>query len=69
MHAICFSQRGLLQVNSSVLTSVYLFVLVGRDGDEVGFSEDKSPEVTPWQLQNVVGLDDVEARLVFVHRV
>ena len=46
-----------------------LLVLVGRDSDELGFLEDVSPERRVGQLQDVVGANQVKARLVLVHRV
>ena len=46
-----------------------LLVLVGRDSDELGFLEDVSPERRVRQLQDVVGANQVKARLVLVHRV
>ena len=46
-----------------------LLVLVGRDGDELRLLEHVGAEGAPGQLQHVVGADDVEARLVLVHRI
>ena len=47
----------------------HLFVLVGGDTDEDRLDKDKGPELAPGKLENVVGLDDVETRLVLVHRI
>ncbi len=47
----------------------HLFVLIGGDSDELGLLEHERVELAPWQLDDVVLLDDVEARLVLVHRV
>jgi hypothetical protein len=46
-----------------------LLVLVGRDRNELGLLEDERLEFAPRQLENVALLDNVEARLVLVHRV
>ncbi len=47
----------------------YLFILVGRDRDELRLLEHISPEGGVGQLEDVVGPDQVEPRLVLVHRV
>ena len=46
-----------------------LLVLVGRHADEGSLLEDVRPERGVWQLQDVVCPDQVEPRLVLVHRV
>lgn len=47
----------------------HLVILVGSDSNEVGLWEDVGAEGAVGELQDVVGSDDVEARLVFVHGV
>lgn len=47
----------------------HLVVLVGSDRDEVGLGEHVGAEGAVGQLQDVVGSNDVEARLVLVHGV
>ena len=49
--------------------SAYLFVLVGRDRDELSLLEHVGPERGVGQLQDVVGPHQVKPRLVLVHRV
>lgn len=46
-----------------------LFVLIGGDGDELGLFENVGSERAVRQLEDVVGADEVEPRLVFVHRI
>jgi len=52
-----------------VIRCRYLFILVCGDGDELGFLEDVGSEGAVGQLEDVVGPDQVEPRLVLVHRV
>lgn len=54
-----------------VLCKEYLVVLVGRYSDEGGLREDVGAESCVFRTKAIVliGLDDVEARLVFVHGV
>ena len=47
----------------------YLLVLVGGDSNELCLLEHVRAEGGVGQLQDVVGAHQVEARLVFVHRV
>lgn len=47
----------------------HLVVLVGSDSYEVSLWEDVGTEGAVWELQDVIGSDDVEARLVLVHGV
>jgi len=47
----------------------YLFVLVGGDGDERRLCEGERVEDVPSHAEDVVRLDDVNAWLVFMHRV
>ena len=47
----------------------HLLVLVGGDCDELGLTEEERVEATVGQLEDVVGANQVEARLVLVHRV
>lgn len=49
--------------------SMYLFILVGCHGDELGFLEDVGAERGVRQLEDVVGSNEVKARLVLVHGV
>lgn len=56
----------------NIINKVYdtnLFILIGGDCDELGLLEDVRPEGGVWQLQDVVGADQVEPRLVLMHRV
>lgn len=53
----------------SPLPPAHLVILVGSDSDEVSLWEDIGAKGTVWELQDVVGSHDVEARLVLVHRV
>lgn len=46
-----------------------LLVLVGCDCHELGLGEDVGPEGAAGQLEQVVGLDDVQSGLVPVHGV
>ncbi len=46
-----------------------LLILVGRDGDEFCLLENVGPECRVGKLEDVVGSNQVESRLVFVHRV
>lgn len=48
---------------------LYLVVLVGSDGDEVGLGEHVGAEGAVGQLEDVVGPDYVEPGLVLVHGV
>ena len=47
----------------------YLFILVSSDRDELCLLEYVSPESRVGKLHDVVGTDQVETRLVLVHRV
>ncbi len=47
----------------------HLLILIGCDSDELRLSEYECSELAPWQLENIVGFDDMKARLVLVHRV
>ena len=53
----------------SELRFTHLFVLVGGDADEDGLWEGEGDEAVPPEAEDVVGLHDVETRLVLVHRV
>lgn len=48
---------------------LYLVILVGGDGDEVGLGEHVGAEGAVGQLEDVVGPDYVEPGLVLVHGV
>ncbi len=54
---------------TSIIGEVYLFVLIGGDSHKAGLLEHVCPEGTVRKLQDVIGLDEVKARLVFVHGV
>lgn len=47
----------------------HLVILVGSDSDEISLWEDIGAEGAVWELQDVIGSHDVEARLVLVHGV
>ena len=47
----------------------YLLVLVGGNGDELRLFEDVRPEGAVRQLEDVIGADEMETRLVLLHRV
>ena len=44
-------------------------VLIGGDGDKLRLLEHVSTKRAPGKLQDVVGANDVETRLVLVHRI
>ena len=48
---------------------VYLVILVGSDGYELGFGVNKSSKCSILQLHNVTGTYKMEPWLVLVHRV
>ena len=63
-----------LNISSKLLRRVfkswnYLFILVSCDCNELGFLEDVSAERRVGKLHDVVGADQVETRLILVHRV
>lgn len=47
----------------------HLVILVGSNSDEVRLWEDIGAEGAVWELQDVIGSDDVEAWLVLMHGV
>lgn len=50
-------------------TAAYLFVLIGRHGDEFRLFENVTPEGRVRKLQDVIGSHEVKPRLILVHRV
>lgn len=56
--------------NTAVSTKVaYLFVLIGRHGDEFRLLENVTPERRVRKFQDVIGSHEVKPRLILVHRV
>lgn len=53
----------------AVITVTHLVVLIGSDGYEIRFWKNVRPESAVGQLQNVIGSNNMEPGLVFVHRV
>lgn len=45
----------------------HLFILVGSHSYEFRFLENITPERGVWELEDVVGPDEMKPRLVFVH--
>lgn len=45
----------------------HLFILISRDGDELGLLEDISAKRAVGQLEDVVGAHQMKSRLVLVH--
>lgn len=56
--------------DTGVWTKVaYLFVLIGRHGDEFRLLENVTPERRIRKFQDVIGSHEVKPRLILVHRV
>lgn len=54
---------------NETLCVTHLFILISRDGDELGLLEDISAKRAVGQLKDVVGAHQMKSRLVLVHRI
>ena len=64
-----FNIPATVPFQSHKTSEAYLLVLIGGDGDELGFFEDVRPKSGIRQFQNVVCTDKMEPGLVLVHRI
>ena len=65
------SSEFLLNVIQNIIMCVvvYLFILIRGDSNELGLFEDVSSERAAWQRIEIIGLNQMKSRLVFVHGV